>query len=447
MFKSLESVIALYGIMKAGCAYVPLDPNAPEDRLKRIVAECRLSGLAIHPATAKRANLFAQGEGSLAVFGAEAEFWETLGARDANVVSLPTPSPTDLAYIMFTSGSTGTPKGIQHTHHSGLAYARMAASLYGLTPDDRLGNHSPFHFDMSTFEVFAGPVAGACSVLIPEAHARLPASLSQLVEAEKLTVWYSVPFAISQLVDHGALAQRNISALRWVIFGGEPIQTRYLRALAKHAPRARFSNSYGPAEVNQCTYFHASAQDIELLEKLPLGGPCPHAELKLVDHDGQDADRGELLVKTEAMMRGYWGSAQADGEVFCEERSGRWYRTGDLVERQPGGELVFLGRLDRQVKLRGHRIELEEVEAVLSELNGVVDACAAVRADQATLCAFVQIEDGDGPSAQSLRAYAGKHLPRYACPSEYIFTDTFPRTASGKIDRAALAKTLEAPCP
>ena len=163
---------------------------------------------------------------------------------------------TDLAYIIFTSGSTGRPKGIMHSHFSALNYARLSANTYELEESDVLSNFSSLHFDMSTMDYLTVTYAGASAVIISEAYTKIPASLSRLMQDEAISIWYSVPFALIQLLQHGLLEQRDLSSLRWVLYGGEPFAPKHLKKLMDLWPHARFSNVYGPAEVNQCTYYH-----------------------------------------------------------------------------------------------------------------------------------------------------------------------------------------------
>ncbi|NJL94878.1 MAG: amino acid adenylation domain-containing protein [Anaerolineae bacterium] len=354
----------------------------------------------------------------------------------------------DLAYIMYTSGSTGQPKGIMHTHASGLSYARTAAATYSLLPEDRLSNHSPLHFDMSTFDYFSGPLAGATTVLIPEAYTLLPASLSQLVQDERLSIWYSVPFALIQLLLRGALDQRDLSSLRWVLYGGEPFPIGHLRALMERWPQARFSNVYGPAEVNQCTYYHLPPPQTWPAdqENVPLGVIWENAEGLVLDEADQPAREGELVVRTPTMMQGYWNRPDLNARAFYrrERLPGLpevFYRTGDLVRLRPDGLYDFLGRKDRQVKVRGYRVELDEVEAALAALPVVESSAAYVLpgADgEAQIEAAVILRDGQATSPADLLNALRAHLPPYALPGTLAFLEVFPRTTSGKIDRRSL---------
>ena len=269
MNRSLNLPVAVFGVLKSGAAYVPIDPAAPSARVTAILDTCG-ADVMIADDTVPSA---AFGERLRLVLGPDPRTLPgtrtvpfTQALMHAPAVEVTDRGPDDPSYILFTSGSTGRPKGFEHTHASALAYAEMAAEIYGLTADDRMGNHSPLHFDMSTFEYFAGPSRGAFTVLIPEPYTKMPASLSQLMADERLTVWYSVPFALLQLLEAGALDQRDLSALRWIVTGGEVMSPKHLRRLKEFLPQVRFSNSYGPAETNQITYHHFDAPDA----KVPL---------------------------------------------------------------------------------------------------------------------------------------------------------------------------------
>jgi acyl-coenzyme A synthetase/AMP-(fatty) acid ligase len=214
-------------------------------------------------------------------------------------------------------------------------------------------------------------------------------------------------------------------------------------------PRARFSNVYGPAEVNQCTCYHVPRADIGSNEPLPIGVPWEGAECLVVDPDDhivQKGDVGELLVRTPTMMQGYWARPDLSRTAFFVRASGPgqeriFYRTGDLVREREDGQLLFLGRKDRQVKVRGYRVELDEVESVLAALEDVSEAAAvALRDDEGivTIVAAVVAREGQALAAESIRKRAAERLPTYAVPERVDIRSSFPRTATGKIDRRAL---------
>lgn len=341
-----------------------------------------------------------------------------------------------------------------HTHRSALSWAEVAAKTYGFEPRDRLSNHAPLHFDLSTLDYFSAAVAGATTVIIPEEYTKLPASLSKLMADEKLTVFYSVPFALIHLLLKGALESRDLSSLRWVLFGGEPFPTKHLRALMAALPRARFCNVYGPTEVNGCTYYIIPEVPEDSGEPIPIGRPYDNVEALVVDAGDEvsEGEVGELLIRAPTMMRGYWGNAELSERAFhhrtrFEAFDEVFYRTGDLVQALPDGNLRFVGRRDRQVKVRGHRVELDEIEAALASHEDVAESAAylVVAADERlVLQASVILRDQGTPTDASLQKHIRSVLPWYAIPETIDIVEAFPRTSTGKIDRRRLQEHADA---
>jgi amino acid adenylation domain-containing protein len=441
--KSVDSFVAAHAIIRLGAVMVPVDWFAPPDYLAEVLGDADVAAIVSSADEQRLRDITASRSGSRPI---------VMGPDSVG----PPSSPADVdasmpAYIVYTSGSTGKPKGIVHTHASALAYARTAVATYELTASDRLANIAPLHFDQSTFELWAGPLAGAAVVVVPDGVLRFPASVSDLIARERATVWYSVPFAITQLVTRGAPEDRDLTSLRWVLFGGESFPPAALSMARRALPHARFSNVYGPAEVNQCTFHHLDAPVDESTADVavPIGRPWADTDVLLVD----DADRvlngageGELLVSSDTMMDGYWRRPELTAGSVCVRpetgTSRRWYRTGDLVRRLDDGTLVFLGRVDHQVKLRGHRIELEAIESVVNEVPGVA-ACAALveRGAEDRLVALVSpamlAED-----RVSMLGLLRRRLPRYSVPAEIVGVDALPRSGVGKVDRTAAAALL-----
>jgi amino acid adenylation domain-containing protein len=457
MNKCLEMPLAVHGAMKAGAAYVPIDPAAPAERLKYIIQHCGIRKLITQISKLK----------VLAGIVGETELDCLIGLDGASDVPLRTVSwqevydashqppdsgpqtEQDLAYIMYTSGSTGAPKGIMHTHHSGLSYAKLSAETYQLDEKDILGNHSPLHFDMSTFEFFSGPLQGACTTLIPEEYTKLPASLSKLIADERLTIWYSVPFALIQLVLRGAMESRDLSALRWILFGGEPFPVRYLRELMIQLPNAHFSNVYGPAEVNQCTFYHVPEPPDETEESIPIGQIWANSEGLVIDEQDQPIDcgsTGELLIRSPTMMQGYWNREDLNQGAFFYRTPypgyrETFYRTGDLVQLSPNGVYKYIGRKDRQIKTRGYRVELDEIEIALASHLQIEEAAVFPVPDSegsTLIFAGVKLKDNQEVAVQDLMKYLKTKLPWYAVPRNINIVKAFPRTTSGKIDRREL---------
>ncbi len=452
--KTIELPIAVYGILSAGAAYVPLDPAAPPARIQSLIADCGIDVVISEP---NRTRLLRQLSGSLKVVigieddaGIEAECigWNVLdNFPDDPVESGLTAG--DLAYVIYTSGSTGVPKGIMHSHASAMAYARAGAEAYSLDTSDRLSNFPPLHFDQSTFDFFSGPLAGSCTVLITEDVMRFPINLAAFIETEKLTVWYSVPMPLIQMLVNDALDQRDLSSVRWILYGGESFPPKYLRGLLRRFPAATISNVYGPAETNQCTYYHFSNAAEVPDEGVPIGPAWRWAKSRIVDPADPGGDtvcEGELMISSPTMMMGYWGGRYPEVFVDVDEPDGtrRYYRTGDFVREDQTGTLVFLGRRDRMVKSRGQRVELDEIESAINSLKTVTEAAVFAEPDaDGSVNIVAALIPADAELAKSrLLSSLQPLLAPAAIPSRFEFVDKFPRTTSGKIDRVLLKSEL-----
>jgi amino acid adenylation domain-containing protein len=462
--RSLETTITVYGIFKAGAAYVPIDPQSPVSRVAHILQSCDIGCLV--SATQKREHILELIDSVPvlnAVIGCEAPeqtqashsnrcqsiSWPEVFSNDDSGYSVSGIKTDDLAYVMFTSGSTGIPKGIMHTHSSGNAYARITADLYSIRASDRIGNHAPLHFDISTLGYLTSPLVGATTIIIPEAHTRLPASMTKLVQDEQLTVWYSVPFALIQMLTHGALDQRDFSSLRLVLHAGEPFSPRQIRQLMDLWPGVSFANEYGPAETNVCTHYLIPGTLKGSEEAIPIGYAFPestalilgegHLEIK-----GQEV--GELLINSPLTMQGYWQRPDLNAKCFYKNPADnkKYYRTGDLVSRDEQGIMHYHGRKDRLVKVRGNRIELDEIEAIVLTHDQVVEA-AAYLMEQGSghehIELAITVKANAERDADQMTHYIAERLPRFAVPGKIVFMEQFPRTASGKIDRLVVQQT------
>ena len=458
MNRSFETAIAIHGILKAGAAYVPLAPFAPPARTRFLLEDCGIRNIITEPSQQSALRKVMSPEVKVDnVIGLEHNEF-TNAVSWAEVSQFPGDRPPDvrvladdLAYVMYTSGTTGVPKGIMHTHYSGLSYAKLSADLYAVNETDRFANHAAIHFDISTFGYFSAPLAGAATVILSEGHTKFPVSLSKLMEDEGITIWYSVPAALSQLLQFGTLEKRDLNSLRWVLFGGEPFHPKHLRALMALWPQAKFSNVYGPAEVNQCTYYNFSSPP-DTDDPIPLGVVWDDTEMIIVDDQEQPVESGEvgeLLIRSATRMQGYWGQAELTRKAFyqrvriqgCPEI---FYRTGDLVRLDESGVLHFLGRRDRQIKTRGYRVELDEVEAALMTHPHVEEAAVFTTVNntgEKIIEARVIRKNGQTLlDATGLQAHLQNLLPSYAIPLKIGFSDNLPRTEAGKIDRKELER-------
>ncbi|MFK7808936.1 MAG: amino acid adenylation domain-containing protein [Saprospiraceae bacterium] len=455
--RCIESAVAIYGILQAGAVYVPIDPKAPIDRSRFLIEDCGIDVLISQPSQKRNLKQIIQPDTRLkTIIGLEGDWsvdtinWEQVFKASENFERPFRMLEKDLAYIIYTSGSTGQPKGIMHSHYSGLSYARLTADLYDLSENDVIGNHAPTHFDISTMGYLTGPMVGACTVIVNDAQTIFPASLGQLIDKEAITLWYSVPLALIQLLQNGVLYEKKFPELRWVLYGGEAFPAKYLRELMQLWPQTKFSNVYGPAEVNQCTYYQIPAPP-GLEETIPIGTVWENTDYLILNENGEetkDNEIGELLIRSATQMLGYWQNPELTKKSLhsIESNTGQllhFYKTGDLVKRNVNGLLEFLGRKDFQVKVRGYRVELEAVETCLLTHEAVSEAAVyAVRISeeaQQIEAAVILKSNNAITTTETLLNYLKTKLPFYAVPAQMHVMEDFPRTTSGKIKRSAIA--------
>jgi amino acid adenylation domain-containing protein len=460
--KSVLGVASLLGILEAGAAYVPVDPQAPPERARWILEHAGVSVLFAAGRPLREAEKAGRRLADLVI--APDLPSSTIAPRALDLGALvreaPSPSPElprvadgELAYLLYTSGSTGTPKGVAITHGQSLAFVRPATQVFGIRADDVLASHAPFNFDLSVIDLYCAFAAGAEVVLLPETHLAFPAKLAALLESAQITVWNSVPSALIALAPH--LEGRALPRLRLVMFAGEPYPWPHLRRLFAALPGATLLNVYGQTEANSSTYHEVRALPERDDAPLPIGRTFPNYDVLLLDEAQRpitEPDQpGELFVVGGAVAAGYWRDPERTARAFVQhplrpERRQVVYRTGDRALLDASGELVFLGRADFAVKVRGFRVELGEVEAVALACPGVLAAaCVAVPDDASTHRLVLFVAAGDGAIEEPrVRAALAEKLPRYMLPELLIPRATLPRTGTGKVDRNSLRPEAEA---
>jgi amino acid adenylation domain-containing protein len=354
-----------------------------------------------------------------------------------------------VANVLYTSGSTGTPKGVMITAQSLLHFSHWAVDTFAITHEDRLSNHAPFHFDVSTLDIFAGVRAAAAVCPVPESQLSFPYPLAQWIADRRITIWYSVPSALLMMTLRGGLDDHDWSLLRRVLFAGEVMPPETVRALMHKLPEAELWNLFGPTETNVCTAHRVSADDVRDDRPVPVGRPIRDTVGYVVDEAGQGVDKGqtgELWVAGPTLLAGYLGDRKLTAErmVPAPDGSGQTcYRTGDRVRDRGDGVLLFLGRADRMVKSRGYRIELGDVESAIARHPAVGEVAVVPVPDPVfgyTLRAVLSPRPQHTVSPDQLDAFVRRSLPGYMVPEAWDIRPALPRTDRGKIDHQRLAR-------
>lgn len=458
--KSLEAVAAIHGTLRAGAAYVPVDPEAPAARGAAIFADSGVKAVIVHaslveplraswPGPGPAPRLIVVGDDENAVLKPADAAWSEVLHDDAPSPLPPTRDADDLAYILYTSGSTGTPKGVMLSHANAFTFLDWCMDALAPRADDRFASHAPFHFDLSVFDLFVSCRVGATLVLVGEKLGKDPARLGDFLRERRPTVWYSAPSILSLLAQRGGLERADTHAPRLVLFAGEVFPILPLKRLRALWPRAAMWNLYGPTETNVCTAFPIpQAIPESQTTPFPIGRVCPPLRARVVDETGADTPPGalgELVIAGPGVMRGYFGRPDLTAKSFVRsEDHTLWYRTGDLVRDDGSGCHHFHGRRDRMVKKRGYRIELGEIESALHRHEGVDRAAVVAKADDSgvSIAAFVAMKPARKGSLIAMKRHCAQILPHYMIPDTITFLSEFPRTSTDKVDYQGLTRRL-----
>ncbi|MBN0977507.1 non-ribosomal peptide synthetase [Pseudomonas hygromyciniae] len=435
--RSPQLLIGLLAILKAGGAYVPLDPDYPADRLAYMLADSGVQLLLTQTHLLQQLPV-AEGVSVIAMDSLKLDSWPT----QAPGLHL---HPDNLAYVIYTSGSTGQPKGVGNTHGALAERLQWMQATYQLDESDVLMQKAPISFDVSVWECFWPLITGCRLVLAGPGEHRDPHRIAQLVQEHGVTTLHFVPPLLQLFVDEPLAAE--CTSLRRVFCGGEALPAELRNRVLAQLPAVQLHNRYGPTETAiNVTHWHCQGADGE---RSPIGRPLGNVICRVLDAQFNLLPAGvpgELCIGGIGLARGYLGRAGLTAERFVADPLGasgtRLYRTGDRVRWTADGVLEYLGRLDQQVKLRGFRVEPEEIEARLLAQHGIAQALVLVR-DTAGGAQLIGYYTASGELAeQDVKAALAAELPEYMVPAQLIRLDAMPLSPSGKVDRRALPEPV-----
>jgi amino acid adenylation domain-containing protein len=442
--RSIGMLVGILGILEAGGAYLPLWVGHPADRLQFMLAHSGATVLVTSDATSGELPQFDGTRVPVTARPAGA----AAGTRiDTDTDTAQRATPDNLAYVIYTSGTTGTPKGVAVPHRAAERIVR--SGIYGtFDAAETFLQSCPLSFDASVFEIFGCLANGGRLALLPGQRVSAELIVETVRRFGVTTLWLT-PTLFNRMVDEGLL---DGTGVRQVVVGGEVLSSPHI-ARAMRSVGARFSNGYGPTEAGVFVCCHPFEGADLVCSPPPVGRPLPGTEIRVVDAQSRlvsDGQPGELYLGGDALARGYHNQPDLTAAAFVPDPSGarpgaRLYRSGDLARVLPGGLVQVLGRTDDQVKVRGNRVELGEVESALARLPQIRQAAVVDRARGAErLLAAYLVPAGVAPTVAELRKRLAAYLPDYMIPSEYYRLDRLPLTAHGKLDRSALRADIGA---
>ena len=462
--RSVAAFAGVLGGLLTGGAYVPLNPTFPEERTLKMIQRARLKRIIVEQDSLEKfLPVLAQLPDQILVVVADAaaplpgldgcpqhRFITADELRDATHYKPVAPCEDELAYLLFTSGSTGQPKGVMVKQSNVNHFVDCMVERYGITEQDRFSQTFDLTFDLSAFDMFVAWEKGACLCVPTQGEKMLPA---KYVQSQQISIWFSVPSTAIMMKKLRMLKPDAFPSIRYSLFCGEALPLEVTEAFRQAAPNSVVENLYGPTELTIACTLYRYDPDITPGEAeqgvVPIGSPYPGMEVMIADEQQRpvaEGEAGELIMTGPQLTLGYWEDEQKTAAAFVTPpgRTETFYRTGDRVRRNgPDGPLLYLGRVDNQIKVQGYRVELGEIEALIrEEAQTDVAIAAGYPVTDSGAEGIIAFMSASAHSDQDILAALADRLPGYMQPRKLITVDEFPLNANGKVDRRALMDTF-----
>lgn len=438
MEKNVGCIASFFGVAYSRNFYSVLDITAPAQRIQNILMDLEPAAIITNQKNLKKI-IEVDNKADIILYEDIEEEYDV--SQITNIAAQI--KGTDILYVMYTSGSTRKPKGVVTSHRAVIEYIEAASDNYqNITDHDVFGNQYPFFYIASIDDIYLPVRNGGSTFIIPPALFYSPIKLVEYLVENRINVINWVPSALSIIANYDALEGANVSGIKKVIFGGEPISAKVLSYWQRALPKAVFINGYGATETTEGTTYYIVDRVFKDTDEIPLGKPLDNVEVFLIDQNGNEVKQGEvgeIYVRTSALSNGYYRDIEKTMSRFVQNPINKKYldivyRTGDLAKQDMAGNFIYVGRIDEQIKINGHRIELGDIEKNTLEVEGIKECVCIYNKEKRELALYYSGEVQE----KKIYEYLNEKLPKFMIPSKYYKIKEFPLNANGKVDRIKL---------
>lgn len=443
--KSIKCIVSFMGTLYSGNPYVPVAADIPLQRLEKIISNLAPKFIITDTEKAIKLSQIDLKKANILIYD---ELFNTSVNNEQIYEKLDKVVDTDPIYIMYTSGSTGIPKGVTVAHRGVLDYAEWVTSTFQLNENDSLANQAPFYFDNSIFDIYSCLRSGAKLYIIPEILFKFQNKLPEFLRDNKITTIFWVPTVIINVANSGELDKYKLPYLKRVLFCGEVMPNTQLNIWRKAFPDVQYGNLYGPTEITDVCSYYIVDREFEDHESLPIGKSCENTRILIINDENKQAEigeKGELCVIGAGVALGYWNNPEQTSKVFIQNPlnhnySEILYKTGDIAYIDERGFIMYSGRKDHQIKIKGNRVELGDIETAAMCIDGINNVCAVFDKENERIVLFA--ESNCELKIRLVNKELIKYIPQYMLPSKLKVMSKLPHTANDKIDRVTLKKII-----